>query len=206
MSRYSNQERGSMFTLLALCILVMLHLATAQTATQTDSIPAIMPTLAGPSKPRTTPWEELCTTKGLIAPWMSYSFCTNSAMLAQLTRSDCSPYATRTLKDSDASGVLTDCHCPAFQTIGQECLWMVCPTEAANLYTRQLLQGVCPGVTATGNDSFPARTGTTTSPGGDGAAEETSKSKGPDDAAGVVAVPLVLSLVVSVAAMLSGLF
>ncbi|KAL0941204.1 uncharacterized protein CTRU02_203967 [Colletotrichum truncatum] len=204
MAGSSIDGRGFLLPLLAFCVLVMPRLAIAQTASQTESIPAIMPTLAGPAKPRTTPWEELCTTRGLIAPWMSYSACTNSAMLAQLTKSDCSPYATRTLKDTDASGVLTDCLCPAYQTIGRDCLTIVCPTEAANLYTQQLLQGVCPGVTATGNvnDTFPTQT-TMSKVTGSAAAAETSSKSGPDGAAGMLAIPLSFSIAATIAVVLS---
>ncbi|WYZ36732.1 hypothetical protein EsH8_II_000238 [Colletotrichum jinshuiense] len=202
MANISAQERGMSALLLVLCALIMANLAMAQTtATPTESIPAIMPTLAGPATSRITPWEELCTTRGLIAPWMSYSACSNSAMLAQLTRSDCSPYATRTLDDTDAVGVMTDCLCPAYRTVGLECLNIVCPTEAATLYTQQLLQGVCPGVTATYNNSFPVQTRTTSAT--EGAAAETSRGSGPDGAAGMLTIPLGFSVAAMIVGMVS---
>ncbi|KXH35499.1 hypothetical protein CSAL01_01580 [Colletotrichum salicis] len=121
MERFDSSVNRAFLPLLALFMWIMPRLVSGQTAIQTQSVHAIMPTLAGPSKPRTTPWEELCTTRGLIEPWMFYSACTNSVMVNQLSSSGCSPYVTRTLKDTDASdavGVLTDCFCPAYQTIG----------------------------------------------------------------------------------------
>ncbi|KAK1633447.1 hypothetical protein BDP81DRAFT_74003 [Colletotrichum phormii] len=70
MERFFSSRKGPLLSLLALFIWLMPRLVSGQTAIQTQSVPAIMPTLAGPSKPRTTPWEELCTTRGLIEPWM----------------------------------------------------------------------------------------------------------------------------------------
>ncbi|KAK1983533.1 hypothetical protein LZ30DRAFT_713990 [Colletotrichum cereale] len=206
MRRGSTWGMGRVLPFLALNVLLMPQLAAAQGPTQTP-IPAIMPTLAGPAKPRTTQWEELCTTKGLIAPWLSWAECTNSAMLAQLTKSDCSPYATRTLDDTDATaaaGVMTDCYCPAYQTIGMNCLQIVCPTEAANLFTKQLLEGVCPGVTVADNGSFSLQTGTTTAAVSAKATRtDTSRGSGSDGAAGILAIPLSLSFAVTVAGMVS---
>ncbi|KAK1966075.1 hypothetical protein LY78DRAFT_657703 [Colletotrichum sublineola] len=209
MRRNSARIKGLVLPLLALNVLIIHQLAAAQTPTH-PSVPAIMPTLAGPAKPRTTQWGELCTTKGLIAPWLSWTDCTNSAMLAQLTKSDCSPYATRTLDDADATavaGVMTDCYCPAYQTIGMNCLQIVCPTEAANLFTKQLLEGVCPGVTAADNGSFPLQTGTTTaSISAEATGAETSRGNGPDGAAGILTIPLSLSFAATMVGMVSALF
>ncbi|KAK2013722.1 hypothetical protein LZ32DRAFT_690949 [Colletotrichum eremochloae] len=70
MRRNSARIKGLVLPLLALNVLIIHQLAAAQTPTH-PSVPAIMPTLAGPAKPRTTQWEELCTTKGLIAPWLT---------------------------------------------------------------------------------------------------------------------------------------
>ncbi|KAK1999976.1 hypothetical protein LX36DRAFT_699247 [Colletotrichum falcatum] len=206
MTLIRSSSRITGFMLLALNVLILPRLAAAQTSTHA-SMPAIMPTLAGPAKPRTTQWEELCTTKGLIAPWLSWTECTNSAMLAQLTKGGCSQYATRTLDDGDATaaaGVMTDCFCPAYQTIGVNCLQIVCPTEAANLFTKQLLEGVCPGVTAVDNGSVPRQTGaTTTAMGAVATVAETSRGGGPDGAAGILAIPLSLSFTTTVVVIVS---
>ncbi|KAK2024017.1 hypothetical protein LX32DRAFT_644022 [Colletotrichum zoysiae] len=206
--RNSTRIAGLVLPLLALNVLIVPHLAAAQTSTHA-SVPAIMPTLAGPAKPRTTQWEELCTTKGLIAPWLSWTECTNSAMLAQLTKSDCSPYVTRTLDDTDptaAAGVMTDCFCPAYQTIGVNCLQIVCPTEAASLFTKQLLEGVCPGVMATDNGSFPLQTRTTTAAvSAEATGAGASRGSGPEGAAGNLSISLGLSFAASLAGMMSAL-
>ncbi|KZL83951.1 hypothetical protein CI238_06948 [Colletotrichum incanum] len=129
-------------------------------------------------------------------------------MLGQLSKSDCSPYVTRTLDDTDAmaaAGVMTDCFCPAYQTIGMYCLQIVCPTEAASLFTKQLLEGVCPGVTAADNGSFPLQTGTTTATteSAESTGAETSRGSGPDGAAGVLAIPLSLSFAAAVIGIVS---
>ncbi|KAI3530837.1 hypothetical protein CSPX01_14571 [Colletotrichum filicis] len=70
MEKFNHSVNRAFLPLLALFIWLMPQLVSGQTAIQTQSVPGIMPTLAGPSKPRITPWDEECTTRGLIRPWM----------------------------------------------------------------------------------------------------------------------------------------
>ncbi|KXH36717.1 hypothetical protein CSIM01_03111 [Colletotrichum simmondsii] len=203
MERFNSSGKGTFLPLLVLFAWLMPQLVSGQTAIQTQSVPGILPTLAGPSKPRITPWDEECTTRGLIRSWILYSSCTNSVLLDQFWSESCAPYKTRTLKGNDASdavGVLTDCLCPAHESIARVCLRLVCPSQAENLYTKQLLEGVCPGVSAAVNVSYPFQTSATTT--AEGTATATSRGSGPDGAAGALRAPVAFPFV----AVVIGLF
>ncbi|KAK1534484.1 uncharacterized protein CCOS01_03236 [Colletotrichum costaricense] len=196
MENFNHSVNRAFLPLLTLFIWLMPQLVSGQTAIQTQSVPGIMPTLAGPSKPRITPWDEECTTRGLIRPWILYSSCTNSVILDQFWSKSCVPYVTRTLKENDASdavGVLTDCLCPAHKSIARVCLSLVCPSQAENLYTKQLLEGVCPGISAVVNFSYPFQTSATTT--AEGTTTATSRGSGPDGAAGALRVPVAFPIV-----------
>lgn len=69
MLKYSVWETESLLPLVALSDIFMPQLAAAQAPTQ-PSMPAIIPTLAGPANPRTTQWDELCSKKGLLLSWL----------------------------------------------------------------------------------------------------------------------------------------
>ncbi|KAK1499244.1 hypothetical protein CTAM01_07165 [Colletotrichum tamarilloi] len=94
---------------------------------------------------------------------------------------------------SDAVGVLTDCLCPAHKSIARVCLSLVCPSQAENLYTKQLLEGVCPGISAVVNFSYPFQTLATTT--AEGTTTATSGGSGPDGAAGALRVPVAFPIV-----------
>ncbi|UQC74814.1 uncharacterized protein CLUP02_01466 [Colletotrichum lupini] len=161
MENFNHSVNRAFLPLLTLFIWLMPQLVSGQIAIQTQSVPGIMPTLAGPSKPRITPWDEECTTRGLIRPWILYSSCTNSVILDQFWSKTCVPtqeYST-----------------------------------AENLYTKQLLEGVCPGISAVVNFSYPFQTSATTT--AEGTTTATSRGSGPDGAAGALRVPVAFPIV-----------
>ncbi|KAL0783141.1 hypothetical protein CaCOL14_001047 [Colletotrichum acutatum] len=62
-------------------------------------------------------------------------------------------------------------------------LYVTCCEVAENLYTKQLLEGVCPGVSAVVNFSYPFQTSATTT--AEGTTTATSRGSGPDGAAAI---------------------